>query len=106
MRVGIHILLTQTFCLMCSDTITVGTTTGIVLEVVLTSVLLASLIAHAGEDGARAWAEGLVANFARPPKGSDRDQIWYDPRAVTPAAPAKAKGSGGGGRQRVGRRRL
>ncbi len=37
--------------------------------------LLASIIAHKGEEGARAWAEGLVANMARPPKGSDRDQM-------------------------------
>ena len=37
--------------------------------------LLASVIAHEGEDAARTWAEGLVANFARDPKGSDRDQM-------------------------------
>lgn len=37
--------------------------------------LLASMIAHDGEEAAKAWAEGLVANLARPPKGSDRDQM-------------------------------
>jgi iron(III) transport system substrate-binding protein len=37
--------------------------------------LLASVVAHDGRDGAKAWAEGMVANFARPPKGSDRDQM-------------------------------
>lgn len=37
--------------------------------------LVASLIAHDGRDGAEAWAKGLVANFARTPKGGDRDQI-------------------------------
>lgn len=37
--------------------------------------LVASLIAHDGEAAAEAWARGLVANFARPPMGGDRDQI-------------------------------
>lgn len=37
--------------------------------------LMAAVIAHAGEEGAEAWARGLVANFARPPQGADRDQI-------------------------------
>lgn len=37
--------------------------------------LLASIVAHDGEDGARAWAEGMVRNMARTPKGSDRDQM-------------------------------
>ena len=37
--------------------------------------LLASIIAHDGETEAKAWAEGMVANMARSPKGSDRDQI-------------------------------
>mgnify|MGYP005838790179 CR=1 FL=1 len=36
---------------------------------------LASLIAHDGAEAAEAWAKGLVANFARPPRGGDRDQI-------------------------------
>ncbi len=37
--------------------------------------LLASLIAHHGEKKAEEWARGVVANFARPPKGGDTDQI-------------------------------
>jgi len=37
--------------------------------------LLASIIAHYGEDKAIDFAKGLVANFARTPKGNDRDQI-------------------------------
>lgn len=36
--------------------------------------LLASFIALNGEEKAEEWAKGLVANFARDPKGSDRDQ--------------------------------
>ncbi|MDR1648117.1 MAG: Fe(3+) ABC transporter substrate-binding protein [Zoogloeaceae bacterium] len=36
--------------------------------------LLASLIALNGEEKARAWVKGIVANFARPPKGNDRAQ--------------------------------
>ena len=37
--------------------------------------LMASLIHHLGEAEAEAWARGLVANFARAPKGGDTDQI-------------------------------
>jgi len=37
--------------------------------------LMAALIAHLGEDKAEAWARGMVANFARQPKGGDTDQI-------------------------------
>lgn len=37
--------------------------------------LVASIIAHEGAEAAEAWARGLVANFARPPQGGDRDQI-------------------------------
>ena len=37
--------------------------------------LVAGMIAHRGEAETEAWAKGLVANFARPPKGGDRDQI-------------------------------
>lgn len=37
--------------------------------------LMASLIAHLGEDAAKAWAEGIVKNMARAPKGNDRDQV-------------------------------
>ena len=35
----------------------------------------AAIIAHEGEANAEAWAKGLVANFARGPKGGDTDQI-------------------------------
>lgn len=35
----------------------------------------AAVIAHEGEPAAEAWARGLVANFARGPKGGDTDQI-------------------------------
>jgi iron(III) transport system substrate-binding protein len=35
----------------------------------------AAVIAHEGEARAEAWARGLVANFARGPKGGDTDQI-------------------------------
>ena len=37
--------------------------------------LLASIIAHEGEAKAETWARGMVANFARAPKGGDTDQI-------------------------------
>ncbi len=37
--------------------------------------LMSSIIAHQGEVKAEAWARGVVANFARPPKGGDTDQI-------------------------------
>ena len=35
----------------------------------------AAIIAHQGEAKAEEWARGLVANFARSPKGGDTDQI-------------------------------
>ena len=35
----------------------------------------AGLLAHLGEQKTEAWAKGLVANFARAPKGGDTDQI-------------------------------
>lgn len=37
--------------------------------------LMASIIANNGEDSARKWAKGIVNNFARTPKGNDRDQV-------------------------------
>ncbi len=37
--------------------------------------LLASIIAHEGEDAARAWAAGVKANLARAPQGGDTDQL-------------------------------
>lgn len=37
--------------------------------------LMASIIAHQGDAKAENWARGMVANFARTPKGGDTDQI-------------------------------
>jgi len=37
--------------------------------------MTAALIAHLGEEKTEAWAKGIVANFAREPKGGDTDQI-------------------------------
>jgi iron(III) transport system substrate-binding protein len=37
--------------------------------------LIASIIVHQGEATATQWARGVVANFARPPRGGDTDQI-------------------------------
>lgn len=37
--------------------------------------LLASMIAHHGEEEAEKWAQGIVDNLARDPEGGDRDQI-------------------------------
>jgi iron(III) transport system substrate-binding protein len=37
--------------------------------------LLASMIEADGAEAAEAWAEGIVANMARPPQGGDTDQI-------------------------------
>ena len=37
--------------------------------------LLSAVIAHHGEEAAKAWAEGLKANLARKPDGGDRDQV-------------------------------
>ncbi|MBK8063886.1 MAG: Fe(3+) ABC transporter substrate-binding protein [Betaproteobacteria bacterium] len=37
--------------------------------------LMGALIEHLGEARAEAWAKGVVANFARAPKGGDTDQI-------------------------------
>ncbi len=36
--------------------------------------LLASIIAHSGEEKAEAWARGVKANLAKKPAGGDRDQ--------------------------------
>jgi len=41
----------------------------------LNQSLVASLIVHRGTEETEEWAKGLVRNFARPPKGGDRDQI-------------------------------
>ena len=37
--------------------------------------LLASIIAHDGEEAARAWAQGVRDNLAREPEGGDTDQL-------------------------------
>jgi iron(III) transport system substrate-binding protein len=37
--------------------------------------LLASIIAHEGEEAARAWAAGVKDNLAREPEGGDTDQL-------------------------------
>ncbi|MFW6088956.1 MAG: Fe(3+) ABC transporter substrate-binding protein, partial [Gemmatimonadota bacterium] len=37
--------------------------------------LLASILAHHGEDAATEWAEGMVRNMARAPSGGDTDQV-------------------------------
>jgi len=37
--------------------------------------LMASLVAHLGEEAAFNWAKNVVGNMAREPKGSDRDQV-------------------------------
>jgi iron(III) transport system substrate-binding protein len=37
--------------------------------------MVAAMIARHGAPATESWAKGLVANFARPPQGGDRDQI-------------------------------
>jgi iron(III) transport system substrate-binding protein len=37
--------------------------------------LVSAMVAHQGEQQAEAWARGVVANFARAPRGGDTDQI-------------------------------
>ncbi len=37
--------------------------------------LLASIVAANGREGAKEWTTGVMANFARDPQGSDRDQM-------------------------------
>lgn len=44
-------------------------------ENVYNQSLMASIIAHEGEEVAREWAEGVVRNMAREPSGGDTDQI-------------------------------
>ena len=44
-------------------------------ENVYNQSLLASIILANGEEKAKEWTEGVVANMARNPKGSDRDQV-------------------------------
>ncbi len=42
---------------------------------VYTQTMTAALIAHLGEEATKAWAEAVVANFARDPQGGDTDQL-------------------------------
>ena len=44
-------------------------------ENVYNQSLLASLVAHHGEEAAREWAQGVVDNMARAPQGGDTDQV-------------------------------
>lgn len=37
--------------------------------------LMSAVIAHVGEEGAAAWAEGVHSNLARKPEGNDRAQV-------------------------------
>ena len=37
--------------------------------------LLSSLVANLGEDATQNWTKAVVSNFARDPKGNDRDQV-------------------------------
>lgn len=37
--------------------------------------LLASIISYNGNDNATKWAQGIVSNLAREPKGNDKDQV-------------------------------
>ena len=37
--------------------------------------LLSSLVANLGEEATQKWTEAVVSNFARDPKGNDRDQV-------------------------------
>ncbi len=42
---------------------------------VYSQTILAALIEHMGEEAAKDWAAGVVANFARAPQGGDTDQL-------------------------------
>lgn len=42
---------------------------------VYSQTLLAAVIENHGEEAAKTWAAGVVANFARPPEGGDTDQL-------------------------------
>lgn len=42
---------------------------------VYSQTLLSAVIQNHGEDAARAWAQGVVNNFARSPQGGDTDQL-------------------------------
>lgn len=42
---------------------------------VYTQTIIATLIAHLGEEATAEWAEAVVSNFARDPQGGDTDQL-------------------------------
>ena len=42
---------------------------------VYSQTILSALIEHLGEEAAKDWAAGVVANFARDPQGGDTDQL-------------------------------
>ena len=42
---------------------------------VYSQTLLSAIIQNHGMDSAKAWAQGVVDNFARPPEGGDTDQL-------------------------------
>jgi iron(III) transport system substrate-binding protein len=42
---------------------------------VYSQTILAALVEHMGEEAAKEWAAGVVANFARNPQGGDTDQL-------------------------------
>ena len=42
---------------------------------VYSQTILAAMIEHLGEEEAKAWAAGVVENFARDPQGGDTDQL-------------------------------
>ena len=42
---------------------------------VYSQTILAAIIEHEGEEAAKAWAQGVVDNFARSPQGGDTDQL-------------------------------
>lgn len=52
--------------------------------------LVASMVAANGVDATETWARGVVANFARPPQGGDRDQIRAVANGLADACVANA----------------
>jgi iron(III) transport system substrate-binding protein len=57
--------------------------------------MVAAMIATNGAEAASEWAEGLVANLARPPQGGDRDQIMAAAAGVCDIAIANTYYLGG-----------
>ncbi|MBS1581851.1 MAG: Fe(3+) ABC transporter substrate-binding protein [Bacteroidetes bacterium] len=78
-------------------------------ENVYNQSLVAAMIAHDGPEKTTAWCKGVVANFARDPKGSDTDQLlaigeglgevaiansYYIGKLLTSDDPARQKAKG------------